>query len=46
MGALLNQLGVPRQIPLLIIVDEQRCDTSTKLFGGEIVSVFPPIRGG
>ncbi|MBU2515741.1 MoaD/ThiS family protein [bacterium] len=43
---LMISLGIPSEKPLLIFVAGNRSTLSAKLEGGEIIKVFPPMRGG
>lgn len=45
-GALLEQLDIPKDMIKLVFIDGVRAELTTILKGGERVGVFPPVGGG
>jgi molybdopterin converting factor small subunit len=43
---ILNQLGVPGELPNILLVNGRQAPESTVLKDGETLSVFPPLAGG
>jgi sulfur carrier protein ThiS len=44
--ALMKALGVPDDLPKIILVNGQHTAANSYLTDGDIVSVFPPLIGG
>jgi molybdopterin synthase sulfur carrier subunit len=44
--ALMKALGVPDDLPKIVLVNGQHASESSLLTDGDIVSVFPPLIGG
>jgi sulfur-carrier protein len=44
--ALLKALGVPDELPRIVLVNGQHASEDTLLMDGDVVSVFPPLIGG
>jgi molybdopterin synthase sulfur carrier subunit len=44
--ALMKALGVPDDLPKIILVNGQHASENSLLTDGDIVSVFPPLIGG
>jgi sulfur-carrier protein len=44
--ALMQALGVPDDLPKIILVNGQHASERSLLSDGDIVSVFPPLIGG
>jgi sulfur-carrier protein len=44
--ALLKALGVPGELPRIVLVNGQHASEDTLLTDGDVVSVFPPLIGG
>jgi sulfur-carrier protein len=44
--ALIKALGVPDDLPKIILVNGQHASENSLLTDGDIVSVFPPLIGG
>jgi sulfur carrier protein ThiS len=44
--ALLQALGVPDDLPKIVLVNGQHAGENRLLTDGDIVSVFPPLIGG
>ncbi|MGE5850970.1 MAG: MoaD/ThiS family protein [Candidatus Methylomirabilota bacterium] len=42
----LNQLGVPAELPNILLVNGRQAPENTVLKDGETLSVFPPLAGG
>ena len=42
----LNQLGIPQELPNILLVNGRQASEETALKDGEVVSVFPPLAGG
>jgi sulfur-carrier protein len=42
----MNQLGIPAELPNILLVNGRQAPDSTVLKDGEILSVFPPLAGG
>ncbi len=42
----LNQLGVPAELPNILLVNGRQAPEGTVLKDGETLSVFPPLAGG
>jgi len=42
----LNQLGVPAELPNILLVNGRQAPETTVLKAGETLSVFPPLAGG
>jgi sulfur carrier protein len=42
----MNQLGVPPDLPIMLLVNGRQAPDGTVLKDGETVSVFPPLAGG
>jgi molybdopterin synthase sulfur carrier subunit len=43
---LLNRLGVPPELPNILLVNGRQAPDTTELKDGETLSVFPPLAGG
>jgi molybdopterin converting factor small subunit len=43
---LLDQLGIPQDLPNILLVNGRQSSEETALKDGEVVSVFPPLAGG
>lgn len=43
---ILNQLGVPPELPNILLVNGRQAPETTVLKDGETLSVFPPLAGG
>ena len=43
---ILNRLGVPPDLPNILLVDGRQAPETTALKDGETLSVFPPLAGG
>lgn len=43
---ILNQLGVPPELPNILLVNGRQAPETTALNDGETLSVFPPLAGG
>jgi sulfur carrier protein ThiS len=44
--ALLQALGVPDDLPKIVLVNGQHATEYRRLTDGDIVSIFPPLIGG
>jgi sulfur-carrier protein len=44
--ALVKALGVPNELPRIVLVNGQHASEDTLLTDGDVVSVFPPLIGG
>ena len=44
--ALIQVLGVPDELPKIVLVNGQHASENSVLTNGDIVSVFPPLIGG
>jgi molybdopterin synthase sulfur carrier subunit len=44
--ALIKALGVPDDLPKIVLVNGQHASENSLLTNGDIVSVFPPLIGG
>ena len=44
--ALMKALGVPHDLPKIVLVNGQHASENNLLTDGDIVSVFPPLIGG
>jgi molybdopterin converting factor small subunit len=44
--ALVKALGVPDELPRIVLVNGQHASEDTLLTDGDVVSVFPPLIGG
>ena len=44
--ALMKALGVPDDLPKIVLVNGQHASENSLLTDGDIVSVFPPLIGG
>jgi sulfur-carrier protein len=44
--ALIRVLGVPDDLPKIVLVNGQHASENSVLTNGDIVSVFPPLIGG
>lgn len=42
----LTQLGIPQDLPNILLVNGRQAPEDTVLKDGEVVSVFPPLAGG
>jgi sulfur carrier protein ThiS len=42
----LTQLGIPEELPNILLVNGRQAPEETVLKDGEVVSVFPPLAGG
>jgi molybdopterin converting factor small subunit len=42
----LDQLGIPQDLPNILLVNGRQASEGTVLKDGEVVSVFPPLAGG
>ncbi len=42
----LNQLGVPPELPNILLVEGRQAPETTVLVEGQTLSVFPPLAGG
>jgi sulfur carrier protein ThiS len=42
----LSQLGIPQDLPNILLVNGRQAPEETVLKDGEVVSVFPPLAGG
>lgn len=43
---ILNQLGIPPDLPNILLVNGRQAPENTALKDGETLSVFPPLAGG
>ena len=43
---LLDQLEIPKEIPKIVLINDQQKTMETTLKQGDTLSVFPPIAGG
>jgi molybdopterin converting factor small subunit len=43
---ILNHLGVPPELPNILLVNGRQAPDTTELKAGETLSVFPPLAGG
>lgn len=44
--AVMDQLGIPQELPNILLVNGRQAPEGTILKDGEILSVFPPLAGG
>jgi molybdopterin synthase sulfur carrier subunit len=44
--AVMDQLGIPQELPNILLVNGRQAPESTILKDGETLSVFPPLAGG
>jgi sulfur-carrier protein len=44
--ALIKELGVPDDLPKIVLVNGQHASENSVLTNGDIVTVFPPLIGG
>ena len=42
----LDQLGIPQDLPNILLVNGRQAPEETVLKDGEVLSVFPPLAGG
>lgn len=42
----MTQLGIPRELPNILLVNGRQAPEETVLKDGEVLSVFPPLAGG
>ena len=42
----MSQLGIPRDLPNILLVNGRQAPEETVLKDGEILSIFPPLAGG
>ena len=45
-GRLLDQLGIPKEHPNMVLVNGLHAPDDTPLKDGDVLAVFPPLAGG
>ena len=45
-GRLLDQLGIPKEHPSMVLVNGIHAPDDTPLKDGDVLAVFPPLAGG
>lgn len=45
-GQVIDQLGIPKPYPTMLLVNGIHADPDTSLQDGDILAVFPPLAGG
>ena len=45
-GQVMDQLGIPKAQPDLVLVNGDHAEESAHLEDGDVLSVFPPLAGG
>ena len=43
---ILNNLGLPKEMPKILLLNGVRCNPESKLREGDVLSIFPPLGGG
>lgn len=45
-GQLIDQLGIPKPHPTMVLVNGLNADEDTSLKEGDLLALFPPLAGG
>lgn len=45
-GQVIDQLGIPKPYPAMLLVNGIHADSDTQLQEGDLLALFPPLAGG